>query len=420
MTTMFDDAHIHTIGQIQTFLDAADVFDLHPQCSKREKVQWIYERLVRFKYSRLGKKEKGIVCRYLRTVTGYSVRQLKRHIAAYTQGKKLCTSYKRHAFSCTYTEADKELLAETDNLHSPLDRRTSASAIQRICRREYATGDRRYARLAKISVAHIYNFRQTKRYKHVSLTVEKTQTVQRSIGRRGKPDPQGKPGFLRVDTVHQGDQNGEKGVYHIDLVDEVTQWQIVVSVEQISESFLKPALECSLELFPFKILGFHTDNGSEYINDCVSRILRGMCIEQTQGRARHCNDNALIESKNGSTIRKWWGHAFIHRSCANRLNAVNMEHLLGYLNFHHPCAFAVEKVAANGKRTKTYPHDQYKTPFEKFCSLKNPQQYLKPCVTMVALRRWATEKTPNQAARDFQEARRKTLKIVLDASATMS
>ena len=113
---MFDDAHIDTIGQIQTFLDAADVFDLHPQCSTREKVQWIYERLVRFKYSRLGKKDKGIVCRYLRTVTGYSERQLKRHIAAYTKGKKLCTSYKRHTFSRTYTEADKELLAETIQL----------------------------------------------------------------------------------------------------------------------------------------------------------------------------------------------------------------------------------------------------------------------------------------------------------------
>jgi len=416
---MFDDAHIHTIGQIQTFLDATDVFDLHLQCSKREKAQWTYERLVRFKYSRLSKKEKGIVAHYLRSITGYSLRQLKRHITAYTKGQKLCTTYKRHTFFCTYTEVDKELLAETDNLHSPVDRRTSAAAIQMICCKEYERGDLRYKRLAEISISHMYNLRQTKKYKYVSITVEKTQAVERNIGTRRKPSPQGQPGYLRVDTVHQGDRNGEKGVYHIDLVDEVTQWQIIVSVEQISELFLKPALEYALELFPFVIRGFHTDNGSEYINDCVSRILRRMCIEQTKGRSMHCNDNALIESKNGSTVRKWWGHAFIHRSFAHKLNAVNMQHLMPYLNFHHPCAFAVVTVKPNGKHTKKYPYDQYKTPFEKFCSLEKPQQYLKPGIGMVALRNWAMEKTPNHAARDFQDARRKTLKIVLDASATM-
>lgn len=421
MTTMFDDAHIHTIGQIETFLDAADVFALQLQCPKREKAQWIYERLVRFKYSRLGKKEKSIVCRYVRLLSGCSTRQIKRYVQAYKDGKKLCRPYERHVFSVTYTESDRELLAETDNLHSPVDRRTSAAAIQRICRKEYATGDVQYERLARISVSHLSNLRQSKRYKHVAITVAKTKTVQRRFGRRGKPDPQGKPGFLRVDTVHQGDAlNGTKGVYHINLVDEVTQWEVILSVDQIAASSLKPALEIALELFPFKILGFHSDNGSEYINEFVSRLLLGLGVEQTKGRSRHCNDNALIESKNGSAVRKWWGYAFIHQSFANRLNIVNVESLMPYLNFHHPCAFAVETVAPNGKRRKKYPHDHYKTPLEKFLSLKNPAQYLKPCVTLEALKKWAAEKTPNQAARDLQEARKKTLKIVLDASATMS
>jgi hypothetical protein len=47
----------------------------------------------------------------------------------------------------------------------------------------------------------------------------------------------GKPGYIRIDTVHQGDLDGCKGVYHINAVDEVTQIEIVVSVEKISEQY---------------------------------------------------------------------------------------------------------------------------------------------------------------------------------------
>ena len=98
------------------------------------------------------------------------------------------------------------------------------------------------------------------------LNYQKTHPVKVNIGIRKKPAPYGKPGYLRVDSVHQGDLDKEKGVYHINLVDEVTQWEIVGCVEGISEHFLAPLLEVLLKLFPFKILGFHSDNGSEYIN----------------------------------------------------------------------------------------------------------------------------------------------------------
>jgi hypothetical protein len=72
-----------------------------------------------------------------------------------------------------------------------------------------------------------------------------------SIGERRKPDPQGRPGYLRVDTVHQGDRDGEKGVYHINVVDELTQWQVVGAAEQISEAWLMPVLEAMMEQFPW-------------------------------------------------------------------------------------------------------------------------------------------------------------------------
>ncbi|MDP9053586.1 MAG: hypothetical protein M3N93_04695 [Acidobacteriota bacterium] len=63
-------------------------------------------------------------------------------------------------------------------------------------------------------------------------------------------------GRLRVDTVQQGDLDGVNGVYHINLVDEVTQWQMVACVAAITQSHLRPVLQDLLERFPFPIRGF--------------------------------------------------------------------------------------------------------------------------------------------------------------------
>jgi transposase InsO family protein len=94
-------------------------------------------------------------------------------------------------------------------------------------------------------------------------------------------------------------------------VDDVTQWEVVSATAQISEAALKPVLEALLRQFPFRILVFHSDNGSEFINHIVAELLNKLLIEQTKSRPRHCNDNALVECKNGAVIRKHIGHGYI-------------------------------------------------------------------------------------------------------------
>jgi transposase InsO family protein len=168
-------------------------------------------------------------------------------------------------------------------------------------------GDVRYERLAGISAAHIYNLRKSRRYREKWLRYAKTRPVQISIGERRRPDPQGQPGYVRVDTVHPGDLDGVKGVYHINAVDEVTQWQVVGATAQIGEQWLLPVLEAILAQFPFRILGFHSDNGSEFINGRVAGLLNKLLAEQTKSRPRHSNDNGLVEAKNGAVIRKHIG-----------------------------------------------------------------------------------------------------------------
>ena len=165
--------------------------------------------------------------------------------------------------------------------------------------------DVRYERLAGISVAHLYNLRQRESYQRRRQVWTKTRPVSIAIGERRAPAPNNQPGYLRLDCVHQGDQDGVKGVYHVNAVDCVTQYEGVATCERISEAFLIPVLEALLHSFPFKILGFHTDNGSEFINRQVAGLLNKLLIEeQTKSRSRHSNDNAQAESKNASIVRK--------------------------------------------------------------------------------------------------------------------
>jgi len=238
-----------------------------------------------------------------------------------------------------------------------------------------------------------------------SLTYTKTNPVQRDIGIRKKPQPFGQPGFLRVDSVHQGDRDKEKGVYHINLVDEITQTEVVITVYGISEEFLRPALEEALNLFPFVLLGFHSDNGSEYLNEVVARLLQKLFIEQTKSRSRHTNDNALVEGKNAAVIRKHFGYAHIPRRYALLIQEFNRKYLNPYLFFHRQCAFADEIVDEKGKIRKVYK--TYLTPCEKLLSIPNVEKYLKSGVSKESLRTQMMTQTHLASATEMQVAKEK-------------
>jgi transposase InsO family protein len=230
------------------------------------------------------------------------------------------------------------------------------------------------------------------------------------IGVRRKPEPRGRPGFIRVDTVHQGDLNGKKGVYHINLVDAVLQWEIVVCVENISEAFLLPALTAALEDFPFLILGFHSDNGGEFINAIIAKLLNKLLIEQTKSRSNRTNDNALVEGKNGSVIRKHMGHWHIEQKHAPRINRFYQDHFNSYLNFHRPCGFATVTVDGKGRRRKKY--ETYQTPYERLKTIEGVETSLRPGVTFKTLDDLASRLTDNEAASAMQKARDALFKSV--------
>ena len=191
----------------------------------KEKYYWIEEVLIRFSYYRLKRAEKGVIRRYIEKVSGYSRAQASRLIREYRQkGQLRKTEYQRHRFPRSYTTADIALLARTDELHDYL----SGPATKKIMEREWAIyGHSDFKNICQISIAHLYNLRRSHLYRSIAKRYTRTKPAVVRIGERARPAPGGSPGYIRIDTVHQGDLSQEKGVYHINAVDEVTQWEIM-------------------------------------------------------------------------------------------------------------------------------------------------------------------------------------------------
>jgi len=407
-----NDSRVETIQDIVEFLNNTKGF-IFKANHKKETYHWIEQTLIKFRYYRLDKPEKSLIKKYLKKVTGYSKSQIKRLISLQLKtGKVEAKTYRRHRFACKYTNADIILLAKTDALHDF----PNGHSLKRILERMSETyADRLFSNLSHISAMQIYNFRNSLIYHKLNKRYEKTKPVVINIGKREKPEPNGKPGYLRVDTVHQGDQDGIKGVYHINIIDEVTQHQFVAAVEKISEDYLLPILKQLLEQFPFVIHQFHSDNGSEYINYTVAKLLNKLLIKMTKSRSRKTTDNALVESKNGSIIRKWMGYTFIPSHHANTINQFYFGIFNEYLNYHRPCAFPSIVTDKKGKQKRIYKQEDYQTPYEKLKSIPNVKDYLKPGVTFKQLDQIAMCYTDNQIAQLVQEKRSQTFNQIFQS-----
>ena len=317
--------------------------------------------------------------------------------------KKL-NQQKRGKFQRKYGVNDIALLVKTDLVHSCLN----GKATKIILKREYEVyGKEEYKKISEISVAQIYNIRNNNQQYISSDTLyyNKTKSNSVDIGIRQKPEPNGHPGYLRVDSVHQGDRDGKKGVYHINLVDEVNQMEILCCVERISEFFMRIVLEDAFEQFPYEIVNFHSDNGSEYINKQVSDLLNKLLIRQTKSRSRKTNDNALVESKN-RIIRKHMGRNYIDQKHAPLINEFYKKYFNIYLNYHRVCAFPEEKINSKGKIIKSYPLCNYMTPYDKLKSIPDIESYLKPGIDLKDLERIALTKSDNEFAEEMQKAKK--------------
>jgi len=398
-------SRLETIEQIREFLNGTTEVAFSNPADESTLRTFVTTVIRRYRYFSLKKGQRGVLFAYMQRLTGYSRQHLSRLIAQYrhTQSLKPMKRTSRTSFARLYGPEDVALLAEIDRLHDTL---SGPATKVLLIRAVTLFGDQRFARLSRISVSHLYNLRTSDRYRKHRLVRKGTRPTSIAIGVRKAPAPKGLPGYIRIDTVHQGDLDGVKGVYHINAVDIVTQWELAASVEQLSEAYLLPVIALLLDGFPFEIRGFHSDSGSEYVNHKTAEMLDKLRIEFTKSRPRHTNDNALAECKNGAIVRKTMGYSHIPQKYATAINRFYAELLNPYLNFHRPCYFAVDNIDAKGKIQKTYPHDQVMTPWERLKSIPHYRAYLKPGITAQSLQRQANTMSDNEAAQQVQQARK--------------
>lgn len=409
MVINMNESKLSTIKQIEDFLVGNALVEFSKSGDDIERYAHICKVLKRFDYPHRTKHERGVLLRYLKHTSGYSRAQITRLIKQWHENRLATVPLKKRyaapaaPFARKFTAIDIALLVEMDRANEDV----CGPAIVHLLKRAYEDyGDLRYIRLATLSSSHLYNLRKSTGYKAQRVVFTKTNPVCNAIGIRKAPRPNGRTGYVRVDTVHQGDLNGVKGVYHITCVDSVSQWQIEACVEGIGEAFLLPVLEMVIDQFPFVIVGFHSDNGSEYVNTNVAKTLDKLRIEQTKSRARQSNDNALAESKNASVVRKHMGYAHIPKKYAEPINAFYQETFNPWLNFHRPCMYPTEVISAKGKVVKRYKHSDVKTPLECLLLLAPKGLVkLKKGVTLVALQTAARAKTDLAAAQEMQRAK---------------
>ncbi len=409
MIIQMNDSKLRTIEQIELFLSGNIEVAFSMQGDDPARYAHISRVLKRLDYPQRNKRERGVVLRYLQHTSGYSRSQITRLVTHWRANRLAAVPLLKHyrapaaPFKRKYLAIDIELLVEVDKANENVCGPATAHLLKRAYQ-EY--GDERYVRLATLSVSHLYNLRKSAGYRSKRAHFTKTHPVCNPIGVRKAPRPHGKAGFIRVDSVHQGDLDGVKGVYHITCVDEVSQWQVQSCVQGISEAFLLPVLTLVMAQFPFEILGFHSDNGSEYINTNVAKLLEKLRIAQTKSRARQSNDNALAESKNASVVRKHMGYSHIPQKYAEPINLFYQQSFNPWLNLHRPCLFATEIVSPKGKIVKRYKHKDVKTPLE--CLVLLDKQNLvtfKTSATLTALLVQSKQMTDLAAAQQMQRAK---------------
>src|SRR5450830_828037 len=411
MVINMDEAKLRTIAQLQEFLDATQEisFTGAPGDSDHQRYEHISRVLKRFEYPGRSKGERGVVLAYLRRTSGYSRSQLTRLVGRWEANRLAQVPLaKRYAgpampFARKYTAGDVELLVQMDRSNEDV----CGPAIVHLLQRAFVVyGDKRFERLSKLSVSHLYNLRKSAGYRGLRMRFTKTRAVCNPIGVRKAPRPNGRAGWVRIDSVHQGDLDGIKGVYHITCVDAVSQWQVQACVQGISEAFLLPVLEMVIDQFPFQIDGFHSDNGSEYVNHKVAKMLEKLRIEQTKSRSRNSNDNALAESKNASVVRKHMGYSHIPQKYARPINTFYQEMFNPWLNLHRPCMFATETVSPKGKVVKRYRAQDVKTPLACLAQLAEKDLVrFKAGFTLADLLLQAQAQTDLAAAQAMQKAK---------------
>jgi len=214
--------------------------------------------------------------------------------------------------------------------------------------------------------------KRIKRRSHVPLGTTKPGTLLKSqIPVRKGLWNESEPGYLESDTVAHcgGDLSGDF-IHSYNFVDIATSWSEQAAAMGMGEKATVECFEKIRNRTPFKIVGIDSDNGGEYINHHLWRYCKKNKIEFTRSRSGKKNDNAHVEQKNYTAIRKVVGYA--------RLDTIEQLAILHklydgplrlYLNYFQPTRKRKSKEydPSTGKARKFY--FESKTPYQRLMAM---------------------------------------------------
>lgn len=176
-----------------------------------------------------------------------------------------------------------------------------------------------------------------------------------------------RPGFLEADSVaHCGESMAGMFVFTIDCVDIATTWTEQRAVWGRGETGVLKQIKDIEESLPFPLLGFDSDNGSEFLNHHLLRHFhqRRSPVQFTRSRPYHKDDNAHVEQKNWTHVRQWLGYHRIDNPVAVHLmNDLYTKEWNWFHNFFCPSVKLLEKRLVAGKTVKKY--DTPMTPYQR-------------------------------------------------------
>ncbi len=330
-----------------------------------------YLAALRKRYARASKKERGqILDEYVQT-TGYH----RKHAIAVLRGKRHRTLGQiRRPRSSQDTAEDARALERLSELFDGINAKLLRVAMNNELEHLYTSGFLRvsracYQRLKQISPATIDRLRtrygrglppRVKRGRTKPGTLLKSQIPIRTWADWNEDQP----GFTEMDLVsHDGGLEQGDHAWTLNFTDIKTTWTECAAVRNKAQQYVFEALKRVRARLPFPLLGLDSDNGSEFINDELLRYAQQEHLTFTRSRPGRKNDNAHVEQKNWSVVRRFvgdWRYDTPHQlTLLNQLYEV----LHAYINFFIPTQHLKDKVRTGTKVTRHY--DGPLTPYQR-------------------------------------------------------
>lgn len=336
---------------------------------KQAKPSEKYLGVLKKRYARASKKERSLILDEFVKTTGYH----RKHAAA-VLGERYVRKARpiRRVRAATYTRDDHKAVWQLAEWFDQIGSKRLRAAMDEVLPRLRADGHLRvseetYQHLLVISPSTLDRIRKLQRVpgRRLSGGTKPGTLLKAQVPIRTFADWNDKrAGFVEVDLV-QHDGGNPRGIFActLNMTDVSTGWTEMVAVRNKAQTHVFKALKLQRQRLPFPLLGLDSDNGNEFINNQLIRYCFQEHITFTRSRVNHKNDNAFVEQKNWSVVRRLVGYerfdTLKQTGLMNQLYGVYRE----YVNFFLPICKLVHKERCGSKVKKTY--DAPKTPYQR-------------------------------------------------------